>query len=194
MNFNLNDYEPVSVRLSRFLKDVTDQNKTPIVETEMIHYNEQRVVFRARIGWELENGARIWVATGFEEETRGEGHVNKTSHLANCETSAIGRALANWGYAGSDPTKRPSREEMAKVARATDNQPGTQPADLASPAQLGKIRATVKDKGRTLTYVLNMASTMFNQPFEKIEQLNKRQASAIIERLLTEPEDKEPPF
>jgi hypothetical protein len=34
--------------------------------------------------------------------------------LENCETSAIGRALANAGYAPKG--KRPSREEMTKVA------------------------------------------------------------------------------
>jgi CBS-domain-containing membrane protein len=38
--------------------------------------------------------------------------VNYTSWLENAETSAIGRALANFNYAGS---KRPSREEMQKV-------------------------------------------------------------------------------
>jgi hypothetical protein len=36
--------------------------------------------------------------------------------LENCETSAIGRALANAGYAPKG--KRPSREEMNKVIKA----------------------------------------------------------------------------
>jgi hypothetical protein len=35
--------------------------------------------------------------------------------LENCETSAIGRALANAGFAAKG--KRPSREEMAKVEK-----------------------------------------------------------------------------
>ena len=53
-------------------------------------------------------------ATGLAEETvQGRG-VNATSALENCETSAIGRALANAGYATKG--KRASREEMAKVA------------------------------------------------------------------------------
>ena len=41
--------------------------------------------------------------------------ANKTSALENCETSAIGRALANAGYSGSK--NRASAEEMAKVAK-----------------------------------------------------------------------------
>jgi hypothetical protein len=53
-------------------------------------------------------------ATGYAEETVSTRGVNQTSALENCETSAIGRALANAGYAPKG--KRPSREEMSKVA------------------------------------------------------------------------------
>jgi hypothetical protein len=64
--------------------------------------------------------AELWledvcIATGYAEEVRGAGNVNRTSHVENCETSAVGRALANAGMAGTDVNKRPSREEMAKV-------------------------------------------------------------------------------
>jgi hypothetical protein len=41
--------------------------------------------------------------------------------LENCETSAIGRALANAGYAAKG--KRPSREEMIKVTKAKMSEP-----------------------------------------------------------------------
>jgi hypothetical protein len=64
--------------------------------------------------------AELWlgdmcIATGYAEEVRGAGNVNRTSHVENCETSAVGRALANAGMAGTDVNKRPSREEMMKV-------------------------------------------------------------------------------
>jgi hypothetical protein len=67
-------------------------------------------VIRAEL-W-LEN---VCIATGYAEEVRGAGNVNRTSHVENCETSAVGRALANAGMAGTDVNKRPSREEMSKV-------------------------------------------------------------------------------
>jgi len=51
--------------------------------------------------------------TGYAEEKVTDRGVNSTSALENCETSAIGRALANAGYAAKG--KRPSREEMSKV-------------------------------------------------------------------------------
>jgi hypothetical protein len=49
--------------------------------------------------------------------------INKTSSMEVCETSAIGRALANAGMAGSDMTKRPSREEMGKSERYSAPKP-----------------------------------------------------------------------
>jgi hypothetical protein len=63
---------------------------------------------------------RPWT-TGLAEETvQGRG-VNATSALENCETSAIGRALANAGYATKG--KRASREEMSKVQRVAASEP-----------------------------------------------------------------------
>jgi hypothetical protein len=44
--------------------------------------------------------------------------------LENCETSAIGRALANAGYAPKG--KRPSREEMSKVVTPRVAKPSVQ--------------------------------------------------------------------
>lgn len=42
------------------------------------------------------------VATGFAEEIRGSTNILKTSALETCETSAVGRALAFLGYAGTE--------------------------------------------------------------------------------------------
>ena len=60
-------------------------------------------------------------ATGYAHESVTSRGVNLTSALENCETSAIGRALANLGYAPKG--KRPSREEMAKANRQPVSDP-----------------------------------------------------------------------
>ena len=107
MGFNLDDYEPVAARHSRWLaqhpngRTITHMVSTPGADI---------CVIRAEL-W-LED---VCIATGYAEEVRGAGNVNRTSHVENCETSAVGRALANAGMAGSDVSKRPSREEMSKV-------------------------------------------------------------------------------
>lgn len=118
--FDLSDYETVATRLERFWKDHDDGR----VET-WIEWNDpdfSKVVFGSRIY----AGDRE-VATGFAFEMLSQKGVNATSHVENCETSAIGRALANAGYAPSG--QRPSREEMEKVER------GAEQVDYATPEQ-----------------------------------------------------------
>jgi len=108
--FNLEDYETVEERLLKFWKDYPDAR----ISTEIIEHTLQRFIVKASI-YRTEADAHAW-STGFAEETVSTRGVNSTSALENCETSALGRALANAGYATKG--KRPSREEMAKVKAA----------------------------------------------------------------------------
>jgi len=105
--FKLEDYETVEERLAKFWKEHPDGRIT----TEVIEHTLQRFIVKAAI-YRTEVDAYPWT-TGFAEETVSTRGVNSTSALENCETSAIGRALANANYATKG--KRPSREEMAKV-------------------------------------------------------------------------------
>ena len=110
--FNLEDYETVEERLTKFWKDQPDGR----INTTLLEANTTRFIVRAEI-FRTEVDAHPW-ATGIAEETvQGRG-VNATSALENCETSAIGRALANAGYATKG--KRASREEMTKVAKGAE--------------------------------------------------------------------------
>jgi hypothetical protein len=107
-HFNLEDYETVEERLVKYWKDNPDGR----VITKLIQHSVSQYIVEASIYRTSGDGAP-W-ATGLAEETvQGRG-VNATSALENCETSAIGRALANAGYATKG--KRASREEMSKVA------------------------------------------------------------------------------
>ena len=106
--FNLEDYETVEERLVKFWKDHPDGQ----IHTTLLEQTSGRFIVQASI-FRTEADSRPWT-TGLAEETiQGRG-VNATSALENCETSAIGRALANAGYATKG--KRASREEMSKVA------------------------------------------------------------------------------
>jgi hypothetical protein len=116
--FNLADYETVEERIKRFYADNPDgrihtKNKTKPSDRERGQW-----VVKAEIWLPTEDekfDACYLKATGWAFEIDGVGMAQKTSALETCETSAIGRALANAGYSGN---KRASREEMAKVARA----------------------------------------------------------------------------
>ena len=108
--FNLADYEPVEVRLEKFIKDYPDFR----ISTELEVIESNRYIVKAYL-FKTATDSVAW-ATGLAEETVTSRGVNQTSALENCETSAIGRALANAGYAPKG--KRPSREEMTKVVKA----------------------------------------------------------------------------
>jgi len=116
--FNLADYETVEVRLEKFIKDYPDFR----IATELEVVERDRYIVKAYL-FKTASDSLSW-ATGYAEEKITDRGVNSTSALENCETSAIGRALANAGYAAKG--KRPSREEMTKVVAQKPVKPAVQ--------------------------------------------------------------------
>ena len=107
--FNLDNYETVEDRLKKFWAD----NPNGCITTDVVHITDDGtcVTIKAYIQDDNQN----LVSTGIAQETKGQGgFANADAWMENCETSAIGRALANWKYQGSTKP-RPSREEMSKV-------------------------------------------------------------------------------
>ena len=107
--FDLDSYETVEDRLVKFWA----QHPEGRIESDLIAYGDNQFIVKSMIYFDA--ASEKPTATGLAEEMVGASPVNKTSALENCETSAIGRALANCGYAAKG--KRPSREEMEKVQR-----------------------------------------------------------------------------
>ena len=116
--FNLADYETVEVRLEKFIKDYPDFR----ISTELEVCEKDRYIVKAYLFKDSEQSTAL--STGLAEEKVTDRGVNQTSALENCETSAIGRALANAGYAAKG--KRPSQEEMKKVVAAKPVKPPVQ--------------------------------------------------------------------
>ena len=87
------EYTPVAERLARFWERYPEGR----VETQLHSRAEGRVTFRARL---YRSAADPWpAATGWASEREGDGEVNAVACLENTETSAVGRALANLGFA-----------------------------------------------------------------------------------------------
>ena len=116
--FNLADYETVEVRLEKFIKDYPDFR----IATELEVCEKDRYIVKAYLFKDAQQSLAL--STGLAEEKVTDRGVNQTSALENCETSAIGRALANAGYAAKG--KRPSREEMTKVVTTKVVKPAVQ--------------------------------------------------------------------
>jgi hypothetical protein len=135
-----------------------------------VHYLSDVAVFKAEL-W-LDD---VLISTGWAEEVRGQGNVNKTSHVENCETGAVGRALANAGMAGGLLEKRPSREEMGKVQRMTTTTSAgsdvvtERPANAPSDKQLWLVKKLHKDAGKL--------------PPQNLGSMDKYEVSRLIEAL-----------
>ena len=96
VNIHGKDYRTVAERVADF-RDKEAPSKGYSIITEIISSGDI-VQMKASI---LNEEGRV-LSTGFAEEVRGSTNINKTSALENCETSAIGRALANFGLGGTE--------------------------------------------------------------------------------------------
>lgn len=87
------EYHTVAERVAAF-REVSPELT---IETEIVRWEGDDVVIKASIS----NNGKL-IATGLAHEVRGSTNINKTSHVENCETSAIGRCLAAFGLSGSE--------------------------------------------------------------------------------------------
>ena len=131
MRPDLANYETVDTRIHRFY----EANPDGRIATDLIAYSETSFIVRAEVY--ADRGDTLPIASGYAEERVGSSPVNKTSALENCETSAIGRALANAGF--STKGARPSREEMTKADRIADSTP----RPIASPLDIDRFAAAI---------------------------------------------------
>lgn len=130
-NFNLADYDLVENRIKQFYSLYEDGR----IVTENMSTKEDRErghwVFKARI-YLTQEDQRLGLpkATGYAHEIDGGPGANRFSAAENCETSAIGRSLANFGMSGN---LRPSRSEMQKVQRMEAEAAAPKPEAWAPP-------------------------------------------------------------
>ena len=109
VNIKGSEYMTVAERLHMLYQD----HPQATVKTKVLRMTDTEVVMTAKITVEGRS------ATGTAHEVQGEGMINSTSHIENCETSAVGRALALFGYAGSEV--RSADEMSAAVMQQTIN-------------------------------------------------------------------------
>lgn len=116
MSFNLKDYAEVKDRIPIFWQRYPEGR----IWTEQVMFDLESGTVEFVCHLFRDHEAEKPIATGWAYEVIGSSSVNRTSAVENCETSAIGRALANLsihGKTGMEP--RPSREEMRKAKPET---------------------------------------------------------------------------
>lgn len=104
------EYKTVALRINEFRQKYPDYT----IETEVVKLGDDSVIMRALI---RDKDNRV-VATGHAEEWRSSSSINETSMVENAETSAVGRALAFLGFAGSEIASADEIEIALRKRRA----------------------------------------------------------------------------
>ena len=122
----LEGYEEVKDRIPLFYEKFPDGR----IITQIFSEDDSHVTIIASLFEdEAQQGRNNPLATGMAREEPG-GHIS--AYTENCETSAIGRALANkniYGNVANESGKRPSKEEMTSNI-VTKPKPDSATSDL----------------------------------------------------------------
>ena len=116
-------YTQVSTRVEAFRRHV---GANVSIETDLVVDDGKRVVIKALV----RRPDGFTIATGYAEEIRGSSNVNQGAAIENCESSAIGRALAALGLHGGQYA---SAEEIEKHGRNVRNASAQATAEPAAP-------------------------------------------------------------
>lgn len=112
-NIRGKEYQTVALRVQKF----RETHPAHALTSTVIYRDDECVVMQATIA---DEAGRV-LANGHAEEYRKSSQVNKTSALENAETSAIGRALAAFGFGG---TEFASANEVQNAIHQQDDERG----------------------------------------------------------------------
>jgi len=162
-------YIEVNERIKYFRENYPNHSLT----SEWLRLDDNMVICKAFVKDET---GRI-LADGTAYEMKGSTFINKTSYIENCETSAWGRALGNFGI-GID-TAIASADEVLNAIKNQNTQ--SQQPQKITPEQYKKIQDIVKNKNIDVPIVLEELAKTYN--VKKSQQLSYEQAVKFIEWL-----------
>ena len=128
------DYATVALRLAVARRNLGSRLR---IETEIMHNDKETCVVKATVSI----NDKI-VATGLAEEKKNASRINQTSALENCETSAVGRALA---FCGMTNDKIASAEEVSAAIEQQSKKVQEVLKSLQSVSHLGNYQKWITD-------------------------------------------------
>jgi len=184
INIKGNEYILVKDRVLYFNENYPNGK----IETELLsEINSEMVVMKATITPDVDNPTRIF--TGFSQATWGDGYINKTAAMENCETSAVGRALGMMGIGVIDSIA--SADEINKAQTQPKYTP-KKTSDVQRPIiGIGKI--TSQEKLGFLTKVEKMKKNCppddwnrLIEDFGKPESIDTKEDATMFLKVLSE--------
>ena len=181
-------YTTVATRVEILRKHFGEDCK---IITSPISRDMTAVVMKAELHVK-NNGQWDHIGTGHAEEFRDSSYINKTSALENCETSAIGRALASAGLHGGEfasefevknaNTNKPTISEIRKPTILEDDKKKNELTQLVDDIRgmdtflsTEEIIANVKKE-----FKLGKTDKLFSLPvteFKKVKELINKYAN-----------------
>ena len=162
-NIRGKQYVEVNERIKFFRQE--EQYKNWTLMSEFTALDADQAVCKATIA---DTGGRV-IAVGHAHEERGSSNINKTSYVENCETSAIGRALAMLGI-GIDTSIASANEVQDAIAK----QGSPAPAQADAPVE------NIMDKA--VNYIKSQTDKQkaFDSIYSKYkEQLTEKQVAGL---------------
>jgi len=174
-NIRGKQYVEVNERIKFFRQE--DEYKNWTISTEFTAMDSEMCVCKAVIA---DTNQRV-VASGHAHEERAGSHINKTSYVENCETSAIGRALAMMGI-GIDTSIASANEVEEAIAKqgggstngTLSSKPAKKPTAVSEPVE------NIMDKAVGYLKVATDKRKAFDQLMTKYgDQLTAKQVTGL---------------
>ena len=139
-NIRGKQYVEVNERIKFFRQE--DEYKNWTISTEFTALDSEMCVCKCIIA---DVNQRV-IATGHAHEERSSSHINKTSYVENCETSAIGRALAMMGI-GIDTSIASANEVQDAIAKQdSDSLSSSAPVENIMDKAIAYIKSSTDKK------------------------------------------------
>ena len=162
-NIRGKQYVEVNERIKFFRQE--EQYKNWTLMSEFTALDAEQAVCKATIA---DTGGRV-IAVGHAHEERSSSNINKTSYVENCETSAIGRALAMLGI-GIDTS----------IASANEVQDAISKQDSSASAQDGAPVENIMDKAVSYIKSATDKQKAFDSILKKYnDQLTEKQVAGL---------------
>ncbi len=166
--YNIDDYVTVNTRIEKFYEKYPDGS----IQTELINLQDGMCIYKAYAYRDREDTKP---STGHAYEKEGSSYINKTSYIENCETSAVGRALAMLGFEIKKSIASREEVENAKLQQEMDTKITEQKAEI-----LHKVMLEKGISEETITKTLN---TKYN--INSLKELTNKQYGEILNSLNT---------
>ena len=182
-------YVMVNTRLKAFRENF----KGYALTSEIVHLTEDTCIIKATIS---DPQGRV-LATGHAMEVKGSSNINATSHVENCESSAWGRALGNYGIGIDDSICSAEELIMAIGQRETPEQIAErklngEEVQLPTGEEFAKAMKSVKKATKTQVKEIEKIAGEIHQPTDRIcgrykvetlDALSHAQADEVLKKL-----------